>query len=130
MLYHLVYTSTAKEEFSRANALTLLIRFRKNNLKNGITGFLLYYDLGFIQYLEGPEKNVLELYQKITQDPLHYNLEIFSQGPIRERVFECWDLEFRPLKKQDMVNFIGCDNIKYNKTLIQNLVSLVKTHGN
>ncbi len=86
-LYHLVYLSAATDEFSEDDLTDILAASRRNNPKRDITGMLLYSDGGFIQALEGPKQEVLDLYEKIEQDPRHSGAIMLANGPIEERSF-------------------------------------------
>lgn len=94
-LYHLVYLSAATAEFSEDDLSDILKASRRNNQRRGITGMLLYSDGGFIQALEGPKEEVLDLYEKIEQDPRHSNAIKLLDGPIEERDFSEWEMGFQ-----------------------------------
>lgn len=66
-----------------------------NNAKNGITGYLLYVDGYFIQYLEGSAKQVEKLYLKISLDPRHHSITLLGHEKITERAFKKWTKLFR-----------------------------------
>ena len=93
-LYHLVYLSAATNAFSEDDLTDILRASRRNNQRRGVTGMLLYSDGGFIQALEGPKNEVLDLYEKIEQDPRHSNAIKLLDGPIEARDFSEWEMGF------------------------------------
>ena len=94
-LYRLVYLSAATEEFAEEDLNEILRTSRRNNQRRGITGMLLYSDGGFIQALEGPRDEVLDLYETIKQDPRHGSTIKLIDGPTEERDFSEWEMGFK-----------------------------------
>jgi hypothetical protein len=72
----------------------LLAKSRINNARLDITGLLLYRPNGFIQTLEGPNEQVLNLLNTIRYDPRHKNVTIVIQEPIAERDFSDWSMGY------------------------------------
>ena len=95
-LFH-VYLSSAVRPFSNEEIVALLTRCRENNAKVGITGMLLYKEGNFMQVVEGAEKHVRELLEKITRDPRHHGLITLIEGRSAERQFPDWTMGFRDL---------------------------------
>lgn len=103
--YGLLYTSTPTRPPSADDLAKLLVRARANNETRGITGSLTYLGYGgyrgetpghYVQWLEGPEEALCELfYGRITHDPRHTIERIEFTGPIRDRVFPTWSMDFR-----------------------------------
>jgi hypothetical protein len=61
-----------------------------HNADSNITGFSLYMDGYFIQYIEGSTKDVEKLYLKITLDTRHNSITLLSHEKIAERAFKKW----------------------------------------
>lgn len=78
MLTTIIYRSHISEHFP-VNELEEMVSVA--NAKNGeadVTGILLFNGVHFFQLLEGPEENVFNIYQRICDDPRHYNVvEVF-----------------------------------------------------
>lgn len=101
-LYNLVYLSKATDQFSEDEDLSDILRAsRKNNRARDVTGMLLYSDGGFIQALEGPKDEVMDLYEKIDEDPRHAHTVKLVDGPIEERNFPDWKMGFKSVKASD-----------------------------
>ena len=96
-MFFLVYVSSATRPFSGEDLRVLLETCRKNNAELGVTGMLLYKDGNFMQVLEGDEREVRILYEKISTDTRHKDDIVLLQGPVAERQFPDWAMGFRDL---------------------------------
>jgi hypothetical protein len=90
----IVYLSTACTLMSVAQLEALLIESRELNLKNAITGVLLYSDGNFMQYFEGPAQAVLDTYARIKASQQHKDIIELMHEPILRRNFEDWLMGF------------------------------------
>lgn len=93
----LVYVSSAVREVSRDDIDHLLERAQTRNLECQVTGVLLYAAGDFMQYLEGPEDGVAEVYRHIRADPLHTGIIELLREPIEQREFTEWLMAYRAL---------------------------------
>ena len=94
-MVELIYMSQAYHDFSDADLKSLLSVARENNKANNITGMLLYDRLGtFIQAIEGEKQDIDALFQKISSDPRHGEIEKLSYVEINERSFSEWQMAF------------------------------------
>ena len=91
-LYVLSYRSHSTIAADQADAeLAKILRVaRANNAALAITGALMLYDTWFAQVLEGPEKSVRALFERIKADERHASVEILEQGPAEARAFARW----------------------------------------
>ncbi|MDQ6808170.1 MAG: BLUF domain-containing protein [Verrucomicrobiota bacterium] len=96
-MYFLVYVSIARDALRREDLLELLRVSRQNNMRDGITGLLLYKDGKFMQLLEGAEEAVLRTYCRIEKDRRHHGVTILLQDEIAERDFADWSMAFHDL---------------------------------
>ena len=110
-MYHLVYTSHAKHEFSEADLIELLMQCRSFNRKHDITGMLLYLNGKFIQVLEGAKTEVERLFAMIEKDPRHTRVTLVIQGSSPERVFPGWTMGFKKLTFEDAQHLSGFQDI-------------------
>ena len=100
-LYQIIYASAATRPIEEEELLTMLKLARENNTRLGITGMLLHCDGSFIQALEGPKDEVLDLLRVIRQDPRHSRMTILFEGPINNRSFSQWSMGFnRPSREE------------------------------
>ena len=64
------------------------------NAACSITGVLIFDGVRFCQQIEGRQKDVLALMERIYQDTRHFNIEMFHHGPLPERRFNHFSLGF------------------------------------
>jgi Sensors of blue-light using FAD len=96
-MIYLVYASSAARLFTKDELADLLAVSRTNNARAGITGMLVYKGGNFLQVLEGEEEPVEALHRKILLDPRHKGIITLICGPLAERAFPEWSMEFRDL---------------------------------
>lgn len=101
-LIHLIYVSTAREEFDNRELQHILEASARNNTPRGITGMLIYAGGSFMQILEGEAAAVDETYRRITQDPRHHDIFLIERETIQERDFGDWHMGFRRIGIQDI----------------------------
>jgi hypothetical protein len=99
--------STAQILFTPARIEELLHQSRVNNTREGITGLLIFRDGTFMQVLEGPQEAVERLYRKVKADERHYAVVTLFEGPITERRFPRWAMDFRNLRDPDVRKLPG-----------------------
>jgi hypothetical protein len=93
-LYSLVYTSTASRPLSKTDLERILDNARKRNLQEQVTGLLLFNDGKFMQYLEGPQSGVLEIFDIIKKSSLHEQIVEVSRQAIGMREYGDWSMAF------------------------------------
>ena len=67
---------------------------RVKNARLGITGLLVFDGMRFCQHLEGTQKEVLKLTERIRNDPRHTGVEVLHHGLLAERRFHQFSLAF------------------------------------
>lgn len=100
-MFYLLYASSAPRKFDESSLVELLETSRRNNASIGVSGMLLYADGNFIQYIEGAEGPVRQLYDRISRDPRHRNLQILTTGETEARIFPDWSMGFRSLTRDE-----------------------------
>lgn len=65
---------------------------QRNNACAGITGFLLFDKVWFVQVLEGERANVSDIYGRIAIDRRHSGLHIVNVRDIAQRSFPNWTM--------------------------------------
>lgn len=90
----LVYVSAASWKLSQDEIDAILAAARRENPAHGVTGMLLYADLGFLQVLEGPKDGVEFIYQRILGDKRHRAQRILVDQDANERLFAQWSMGF------------------------------------
>jgi hypothetical protein len=93
-MLQVVYASAATKPFTRGDLVELLKVARSRNMVADISGMLLYHSGSFLQVLEGPEKDVEELYARILRDPRHNKCVLVLRESIQKKEFENWSMGF------------------------------------
>ncbi len=75
--------------------MRLLYHSYSNNQALGITGALIYENSKFGQVIEGLEKDIEALWQKIQKDSRHKNVRLIESKTISERSFSKWTMVFQ-----------------------------------
>jgi hypothetical protein len=80
----------------------MLSKAKDYNTEHHITGCLLYHNNQFLQLLEGTEKEVLQLFQKISADPRHTDIAIVDSANSNDRLFNKWSMAFHDYGQNGM----------------------------
>ena len=105
-MFFLVYRSTAQPTFKTVDVKEMLEKARISNSRNSITGCLLYYEGEFIQYLEGNQIKVLNLFDKIKADKRHKDISILAHGLTDSREFKDWEMAYADyFGDNDQINY-------------------------
>lgn len=97
MIYQIAYWSKAKIPLSQSELTQLAEHAKADNLTHKITGFLLYGHHTFFQIIEGNYEQVAALYQKISADNRHHQLEKIGEWCVAERQYSNWAMGFAQL---------------------------------
>ena len=93
MLVRLLYASRASSAPIAPDTMLAILRQSKtNNPVHGITGVLCCSQDIFLQVLEGGRSAVNKLYNRISADPRHKDVELLSYQQISERRFAGWSM--------------------------------------
>jgi hypothetical protein len=69
---------------------------RRANLRDGITGALICRGDIYLQWLEGPEREVRAALERIKRDDRHLEVTLHVEEPVSERVFGEWAMLHDP----------------------------------
>lgn len=97
-MIRLIYISTATSKPTEADLILLLRQSRARNLRQQITGMLLYSNRSYLQILEGDAKDVHEVYSSICNDPRNEGNVILIKSEISSREFPDWSMGFENLE--------------------------------
>jgi len=95
MLVRFIYSSQPFA-FDEATLGNLLVKARKNNARDGITGALICRRDIYLQLLEGPETAVAATMSRIRADDRHLNVTIYRSGAADRRLFGDWAMLHDP----------------------------------
>ena len=94
-LIELTYVSEPAQNMSFLGLMRLLYHSYANNQTSGITGALIYENNKFGQVIEGAEKDIELLWQKIQKDGRHKNVRLIERKVISDRSFNKWTMVFQ-----------------------------------
>src|SRR5690606_27913159 len=97
MLKYIAYVSKQSYILSDRQMLDLLDAARSRNESLGITGVLIHLKGNFVQFIEGPDSFLHEVYNCISTDKRHTDVLTIAEGELDERRFENWSMAFKKL---------------------------------
>jgi len=109
-LIQIIYCSAAKHNFSKSELAHLLAKSRSNNLKNSVTGMLLYAEGSFFQVLEGEPDVVERLFETIRLDRRHKDVTLIIHEPIAVRAFGDWTMGYSDITPKEVDELIGAND--------------------
>lgn len=77
----------------------IVVISREHNKKHGFTGIMISDERVVFHCLEGDDVLLGALFPRIMKDDRHSEVEVVAYGPARSRMFETWDVHFRPLHR-------------------------------
>ena len=96
MIKNLIYVSNPVG-FNEKNIKNILETSNINNKKNKVTGCLIYRQDLYLQFLEGPQKELELTYNKILSDKRHTDIQKLSENSTKRRLFTNWAMRGDPL---------------------------------
>ncbi len=125
-----IYISQAVGEPSEDDLFDLLEQCRRNNVKKGLTGMLMYGGGTYLQCLEGEAADVDELLKTIDADPRHTAVKILRRAPIAARQFTDWSMGFEHVTEKSFEESAGLRKLglsSYNPEYLENNPEMVDT---
>jgi len=98
MTYRLIYRSEAKEGISDSEWRSIAMFSAIKNKSLGIAGLLLSHEKHVMQVLEGEEDAVKTLFDRISADPRHKNVDCIYAQTVTKPAFESWSMGYRPVE--------------------------------
>ncbi len=112
-LVQLIYVSHASHLLEEAELRAILDASVRNNLRDQLTGMLLYANGTFLQILEGEASAVAETFTRIRADRRHSDIYELSNATAHGREFGAWSMGFRALTPTDAPGWPGYADIFY-----------------
>lgn len=120
-MIHLIYISSATSWPSENDLKELLEQSRVRNLRQNITGMLVYDNATYMQVLEGSEKDVHDIYNSILKDPRNNGQFKLVEEEISQRDFPNWCMGFKGLESclpEELPGFQDIFTGKLDKELV------------
>jgi hypothetical protein len=93
-MHQLIYISTARLADADRDVGQILLASRRNNMRDGITGLLVFDGKRFLQVLEGPRRLVEATLARIKADTRHRAPVILSAREIEQAEFGNWNMSW------------------------------------
>ncbi|WP_019702807.1 BLUF domain-containing protein [Paracidovorax oryzae] len=100
-LQEVLYVSTLAPGQPVGIVATIAAKARLSNVRDGITGLLVFDGQRFCQQLEGPPAILAVLLERIRADARHTAMEVLHQAPLMKRRFQRFSLAFSTLEDED-----------------------------
>lgn len=106
-MLRLIYLSRVWRNMTNTQLDAILAESRSNNAKNKITGLLCYGGTSFIQILEGPEAEIINLYARIVNDERHHGCKLLDVHLSSKRIFNNWAMAYVHSSEADFDELSG-----------------------
>lgn len=93
-LKYIAYLSTCNQPLATDAVDKILASAQAYNKKVGVTGALLYDENNFIQYIEGPEESITDVFSRICAASQHNRILQLGSDKIQSRIFDQWHMGF------------------------------------
>lgn len=94
-LHRLIYCSRTNG-IDEGDIEQILQACERNNLRDNLSGMLLFTSDFFLQLLEGDRSAVSARFRAIAGDSRHRDVEVISSGAVDFRLFERWRMHYQP----------------------------------
>ncbi|MEM7297450.1 MAG: BLUF domain-containing protein [Bacteroidota bacterium] len=112
MVYYTIYTSRPRQPMSKKLLDEITEVSNKNNVPRNVTGMLLALENRYLQYLEGDELEVEELFEKIKNDGRHHEVMRWVKGFTSEPVFKGWSMGSWMLSNDEIESLTAVKDLK------------------
>lgn len=102
-LYEVLYVSTIAPDTHASMVGGIAAKARVANQQRDITGLLIFDGQRFCQQLEGTQKQVLALVERIRLDPRHTDVNVVHHGPLAARRFKQFNLGYTSVDDEDVL---------------------------
>jgi hypothetical protein len=106
-MIHIIYISRAVRPLSDQDLQSLLAQCRRDNEHHNVTGVLFYSHGNIAQLIEGEQEILDPLFEKISLDGRHSNVNKLISKPISTRSFPDWSMAFHPLESNGFETLQG-----------------------
>ncbi len=119
-LNYLIYSSVRNASCTDQQIQNILKSCEKNNPGKSVTGVLVHSQNYFLQFLEGEENDLMNLFNLIKKDERHSKVILLNKGEIKERMFPAWHMGYKDADKDEMTLITDAssdENEVFNKLL-------------
>ena len=99
----LIYNSKSNVVFGKEQLHALVQKAVTFNQKHGITGYLYFDEINFLQYIEGQQDQIEDLMSRITNDYRHQIQQVIKFENVALRQFPTWSMHY--LSEEELKRF-------------------------
>ena len=121
LMYYLIYSSKESECTTELELKQIMEQSEKNNKRQNITGLLIYFHGTFIQMLEGTEKDVLETFGRIENDPRHELIIKLFSGETDKRHFPNWKMALQVVDEETFKKVESYESLSEGDLFLQHM---------
>ncbi len=118
-LLQIVYLSKQRADLTKLEINRLGRLSKESNYRNGFSGLLIAQGNIFAGIIEGPEKDLIRLMEKIAKDDRHTDLKVLREVAVKQRRCASW--EFSQLGDEGEVAYASALAIEFAYSLARNL---------
>ncbi|MGY6560711.1 MAG: BLUF domain-containing protein [Luteibaculaceae bacterium] len=111
-IHYLLYYSVLHTDSTDEDLEDIFNRSIRNNIRNQITGVMIYQDGKFMSLLEGEKEALESTFNRISKDDRHQFLKILVSGKHQKRLYEHWRAFWNPLTNQDLYDISRLNNLE------------------
>ena len=126
MVFEISYNSKASGSLTDKDIEEMILKAREKNIKNNITGCLVYKENAFYQIFEGSMGAVIDLYNQIKKDPRHSDITVMNKSWRTTRGYTNWDMAFFSDKFKNLEPLEG-KKLNFLKTSLINIDNKIET---
>lgn len=125
-MQRILYVSTASCPAGSQDDFDILEESRRYNADHDVCGYLLRTPQHFYQILEGAERDLDDVINRIIHDKRHQDMDILTRHDIAERLFAGWSMGFKMLTNPQslLTNRQDKYSPKDVETLLQQIVRI------
>lgn len=127
--YEALYVSTIAPNAPLSVVGEIARSARIFNAAHNITGLLIFDGMRFCQQLEGRQKDVLALVDRISKDPRHSDVTVFHHGLLAERRFQDFSLAFTNVTDVEVLARLEKLDGQAGVTAFMDLVATLELEG-
>ena len=124
-LHEIIYVSRLAPETPINTVVQIAKRSRVSNKPMQITGVLVFDGERFCQYIEGDVKDITQLFERISADTRHTDIQMLHQGAIPERYFSQFSMGYATVPEHDMIGKVADEHGIAARTVFMGMSALV-----
>lgn len=94
IIVRLTYISRYNDNNENGEVTRILAQAQENNMRNGITGALVFNHNCFLQSIEGARPVINELLRKLVKDDRHFALQVIECSEVDQRRWNKWTMKY------------------------------------